>query len=751
MKSINKGFFQKFFSDLGTMLFGILLLVLIIPGLQWLDRSSIFNSMETATPSSIAIAVIVALIAVNFLFFLLARLRVFSNRSLLMLYVMLSISVPFCSLGLVRPFYSAISIVATNHLDRRENVVKKAYDFQNPRYFPKINEEGYQEYLYLQNLPETAEEDIENRKARQFEILLPLKKFMTGIYVDPKEVARFQNPELGSIDRLKAAFDSIPWEIWRNLLIRWSIFFILILLGTVCLTQVFYNDWVNRENLSFPLAQLPLAIFRTNPSSKGRKEDQSTGKETTIIFRNAFFWGGAVFAILLLLFGGMAHYNLINLNMEGAVTLQRIDFSAIFVKEPWTHIKENMLFLTPLFIGIALLVHQEILRGVVLIFLAIQFIAMLAGMSETGISEMIGQTWRGNKMPFYLEMGTGAAVVFSLYLLWQSRKAFSYKALSDAKRKDAYFPPKWTGICLFLSVLGIIVLMIDLGVSSAEAIFLILFVLFWVFLGAIVVGRARAEAGLPTANAYYISHLIGQYTGAVSTHGLGNLTLFSGFSFLPLSTFPGLIGTQIESLYLAKKLKVSPRLIAVSVIVAFLAAISIGLLSYLTLSYWHGSQNLQHWAYEWHFLVPLWSMFQYGDTNFAHTPTQFIRLAMVIVGIVIMVIMLFVRNRFPRMSIPPICFVMVCLGLYWKPEATGVVGSWDPLYINFIWGPMLIAYVIKSVILKYGGLDLYGRSIPLALGLIFGHMIMLFIWNVYHALASPEALTIFTGIISYSN
>ena len=661
---------------------------------------------------------------------------------------MLTISVPFCSLGLVRPFFSANSVITMNHLDRREEIAKKAYDQQNRQFFPKLEEGEYAEYHLLKDETETTNENIEDRKARQFEILLPAKRFATGIYADPDEVERFKNPDWETMDRLKTAFAAIPWDIWGDLLLRWSFFFVLVFFGTLCLTQIFYDDWINKENLSFPLAQVPLALFRANAADRKMPKNRLEDAESSGIFKNAFFWSGAILAVVVLTFGGMAHYNLINLNLQGAVTFQRIDFSAIFINEPWIHAKENVLFLTPLFIGVALLVHQEILRGVVIIFLSIQILAIIAGISDAGITELVGQTWKGNKLPFYVEMGSGAAFVFGLFLLWRSRKAIYFKALSGKDKDMPYFPARWAGICLLLVIIGIIIWMIDLGATGFSGMLLILFVLFWVFIGAIVVGRARTEAGLPMNNVYYLTHLVAQHTGAAATHGLGNLTIFSGFSFLTLSTLPGLIGSQIESLFLAKKLKVPPRVIAVAIAIAFIVAVGAGLVSYLTLSYWHGSLNLQHWAYEWHFLVPYWNMFKYGDTNFTQIPTEYVRLVMVLVGMVIMSIMLLVRHRLSRLSIPPICFIIVCLGVYWKPDANGVINSHTPLFLNFIWGPMLIAYIAKSLILKYGGMDMYGRSIPIALGLIFGHAIMLVFWNVYHALFGPEGLIIFTGIIN---
>jgi hypothetical protein len=59
---------------------------------------------------------------------------------------------------------------------------------------------------------------------------------------------------------------------------------------------------------------------------------------------------------------------------------------------------------------------------------------------------------------------------------------------------------------------------------------------------------------------------------------------------------------------------------------------------------------------------------------------------------------------------------------------------------------MLLAYVAKSLVLRYGGMDLYTRSIPAALGLIAGQTVMIVVWNIYHAVAAPPQIAICTGI-----
>ena len=64
------------------------------------------------------------------------------------------------------------------------------------------------------------------------------------------------------------------------------------------------------------------------------------------------------------------------------------------------------------------------------------------------------------------------------------------------------------------------------------------------------------------------------------------------------------------------------------------------------------------------------------------------------------------------------------------PLAYAVSGSWE---MNLVWVPLLIAYVVKLVIFRYGGIQSYRNSLPFFYGLILGQFIpgsLLNIWGI---------------------
>ncbi|MCX8053233.1 MAG: hypothetical protein N3B12_05445 [Armatimonadetes bacterium] len=51
--------------------------------------------------------------------------------------------------------------------------------------------------------------------------------------------------------------------------------------------------------------------------------------------------------------------------------------------------------------------------------------------------------------------------------------------------------------------------------------------------------------------------------------------------------------------------------------------------------------------------------------------------------------------------------------------------------MHMLWLPLFIAWVIKLVILRYGGLKLYRRALPFFLGVILGECIVGSFWTIW--------------------
>lgn len=51
------------------------------------------------------------------------------------------------------------------------------------------------------------------------------------------------------------------------------------------------------------------------------------------------------------------------------------------------------------------------------------------------------------------------------------------------------------------------------------------------------------------------------------------------------------------------------------------------------------------------------------------------------------------------------------------------------------WCPMFIGWLVKTLVIRYGGLRLYQRTMPAAIGMILANQLLHFLWPVVMALA----------------
>ena len=62
------------------------------------------------------------------------------------------------------------------------------------------------------------------------------------------------------------------------------------------------------------------------------------------------------------------------------------------------------------------------------------------------------------------------------------------------------------------------------------------------------------------------------------------------------------------------------------------------------------------------------------------------------------------------------------------PLAFAVTSSWE---INLVWGPLFLAWLFKSLILRYGGRGGFHKALPFFIGLMLGQFVVGSLWNIY--------------------
>jgi hypothetical protein len=79
------------------------------------------------------------------------------------------------------------------------------------------------------------------------------------------------------------ADETVPWSAWLSPLIWWlSVAGVMIWMG-MCMTVIFRKQWIEHEKLSFPLVTLPQALV---------EGFNTPGRSIPALFKNGWFWAG---------------------------------------------------------------------------------------------------------------------------------------------------------------------------------------------------------------------------------------------------------------------------------------------------------------------------------------------------------------------------------------------------------------------------------------------------------------------------
>jgi hypothetical protein len=97
----------------------------------------------------------------------------------------------------------------------------------------------------------------------------------------------------------------------------------------------------------------------------------------------------------------------------------------------------------------------------------------------------------------------------------------------------------------------------------------------------------------------------------------------------------------------------------------------------------------------------------------------------------------FLRGRFLRFPLHPIGYLVVLMTIFY---------NWVSPYhkeggeASLVWGGVLIAWLLKKLIIKYGGMHSYKQAKPFFIGLVVGSVLALFAWNMTDLLYSMGGL-----------
>lgn len=507
--------------------------------------------------------------------------------------------------------------------------------------------------------------------------------------------------DMRALDRLWRG-DSSFWdrqnlEVWLPPLIRWWVFFTFLWGAPAGLAVLFRKRWVERERMSFPIVQLPLEVTRPQLPS----------------LRNRWFWvafGIAAFINIInglhSLFPGVPQIA-VKIGQSETFNLQRF-----FVGRPWNAVGRLHMCFYPFITGLGMLLPQDMSLSL--------WLFHLLWKAEAIIVAWLGWT-NVREFPYMKEQSFGGYLAILGFSLWAARGYFRevWRRILGAgdPSLDAREPLRYRDAFLLFAVGFAAVTLFGMSIKMA-ALVAVGFFLQYYFM-TMIVGRIRAEMGLPTHELERLGPTVmqGNILGAeiLGKQNLTSLSLFFGFT-RGLRNIP--YPHMLEGLYVTERLGAdSTRLL-----LACIAFVPIGTvaayLSYLHLGYHYGI------GADWNRWMP-WSCTEAWRqlARWLEAPEGFHwgRTIAVLLGFVFYFGLQQVRS----------------LWVWWPihPAGFAISTTW---YMSHMWTPMLVAWLTKSLVARYAGRSGVRALVAVAFGLILGDVITGASWTIFSAITRIE-------------
>jgi len=470
-------------------------------------------------------------------------------------------------------------------------------------------------------------------------------------------------------------------------ILSWTAFITILLFVAHCINVLVRRQWADRERLTFPIIWLPM--------------EMTEGGAGTAFFRNRLMWAGFAIAALLSLWNGIAFLN----PFLPAINVGITDLKPYLVAKPWSAIDWMPVTFYPLAIGLGFLLPLDLLFScwVFLLFWKAQVVISSAMAWDTTPD-----------FPFIKEQGFGSILGLALFYFWTGRKTYA------AIWRNALRPPdpgmqhgprealseRTALLGIAAGLIGLMLFCRFAGVAwwVAAAFFAIYFPTIT------VITRIRAELGAPVHDFHFMGP-DSMIPRLVSAHGLRESDLaFFTFTFaLTRAHRSDTMPIGLEGLQMARLRDLSAR----RMFLAIMLATVVGSLA-------------AFWAFE-HQAYALGASAKFNQGS-GHANQAFQRMntwvtgtldphpngqaaTAMAVGVLTTLGLLAIRMRF--------------FGFPLHPLGYAISSSWA---IHLVWVPMLIAWVLKGLTMRYGGLRAYRQFLPFFLGLILGDCVMGSLW-----------------------
>jgi hypothetical protein len=475
---------------------------------------------------------------------------------------------------------------------------------------------------------------------------------------------------------------------WVLPLFWWGIFVFIQALLFLSFNVLIRRAWTEHEKLSFPLVQLPLAMTDPNPR--------------TPFWANKVMWAGFLVAGSITLTNGLNYlYPFIP-----QLAVKQYNLTQGINTRPWSAMGGTNISLYPFAIGIAYFIPLDLCFSCWFFFLwrkAQQVLGAAAGLDAAG-----NQGW-----PFFSEQSSGAWIGVMLILIWSNRaylqrligEVAGSRRASVSATELRHYRLACVGVAAGLFLLWGFFLRMGMTPGVA-ALYL------GIYAGlSLAITRVRAELGTPHEINFVSPNAI--LVNTIGTNALGpqNLTAMASCHWFNRGYRCHPMPNQLESLKMAEGGRID--LSRLYLLTIFVSAVCI-LVTYwanLDVTFAAGATGKAVGFKRW-----------VGDESFNRlngwlsTSVQ-------------------IRNTNLLWMLAGLLFTLFLKGMrgmfvWWPFHPMGYALSLS-FAMDYFWFAFLVGWLIKLVLVRWGGMRTHMQAAPFFLGLILGDYVVGSLWAIY--------------------
>ena len=488
---------------------------------------------------------------------------------------------------------------------------------------------------------------------------------------------------------------TVPWGAWVKPLISWTIFTFLIYFAMICLSVMLRRQWVERERFTFPLVQLPAEM----------SYDPEPGHFLNRLFRNPMMWIGCVLAITLASLNGLAAYFpwVPHLNVPFAIGSREMG-------RPWDRIFPlSVRGIYTSVIGFTFLLPSDISLSFWFFFLFARFQLFMGDLLGFGM-----ETGGGYGAQFLRDQEVGGYLALIVSALWLARphlrevwrKAWHNDPAVDDSNEP--LPYRWA----FFGLIGATILMVAWAMLMGAGFLISLVAFLLTFVILIGVSWVVNAGGLLFVQTNF--RPMSALTTALGSARIDprSLTVLSSVGNIwSVDLREVRMPTMLNCLKISDEGRLRRRQLLGAMALAIVVAIGFSYYANISLAYRYGGAQMQDgWMFR---SVPQLVPNEVSAAIENPKPPNWGGLAGITWGGIFVWLLLWMRLNFT----------------WWPLHPIGLLTAMTYPMAHF-WFPFMVGWLLKVIVVHYGGLKGYTVARPFFLGLILGDCFAAGAWIV---------------------